>query len=146
MFANFLYFIVVLLIYSTYHPAEETSFTFFETTAFFICFLALFVWFTWRQFHRLQIRFSSERFFRHDDEFSSLLMRHSVLAIMLFAVNIYVLNLPSFLMRNAFFQLIPTVPAVLFLGLFVFYLAIVWACAWDPYQILYKSELFIPFL
>ncbi|MFC1857558.1 M48 family metalloprotease [Thermodesulfobacteriota bacterium] len=141
MFGNFLYFVVVLLIYSTYHPSEETNFTFLETTALFICFLAFFAWFTWRQFHRLQTRFSSERFYRYDDQFSSLLTRQSVIAIMLFAVNIYVLNLPSFFMHIAFFRLIPTALAALFLGLFVFYLTVVWSCAWGPYQILYNSGL-----
>jgi hypothetical protein len=39
MFGNFLYFIVVLLIYLTYQPSEETNFSGFETITLFIGFI-----------------------------------------------------------------------------------------------------------
>jgi Zn-dependent protease with chaperone function len=63
------------------------------------------------------------------------------LAILLFAVDIYGLNLPSFLIAIPLFNAIPTLAALLFLCLFVFYLALIWACAYGPYKKLYRSDI-----
>jgi Zn-dependent protease with chaperone function len=60
------------------------------------------------------------------------------MAILFFAVDIYGLNLPSFLIGLPPFQTIPTLSALLFLMLFVFYLAIVWSYAFGPYQMIYR--------
>jgi Zn-dependent protease with chaperone function len=63
------------------------------------------------------------------------------MAIVVFAIDIYVLNLPSFLIDIPLFNMIPTLEAMLFLGLFIFYLALVWACAYGPYRKLYRSDI-----
>jgi len=60
------------------------------------------------------------------------------MAILLFAIDIYGLNLPSFLVSLVPFKTIPTLLALLFLMLFVFYLAIVWSFAYGPYEKLYR--------
>jgi Zn-dependent protease with chaperone function len=64
-----------------------------------------------------------------------------MMAIVLFAIDIYGLNLTSFFFNAPFFSTIPTLPALIFLGLFVFYLAVVWACAHDTYQSVYQTDL-----
>jgi hypothetical protein len=46
MFGNFLYFIIVLLIYLTYQPSEETNFSGFETIALFIGLIGFFFYMT----------------------------------------------------------------------------------------------------
>jgi Zn-dependent protease with chaperone function len=51
------------------------------------------------------------------------------------------LNLSSFLIDIPLFNTIPTLEALLFLGLFVFYLALVWACAYGPYKKLYRGDI-----
>jgi len=76
---------------------------------------------------------------RIDHQFNSILLRQSIMAIFLFAVDIYGLNLSSFLINIAIFRTIPTLLALLFLLLFVFYLAIVWTFAYGPYQKLYRA-------
>jgi Zn-dependent protease with chaperone function len=63
------------------------------------------------------------------------------MAVFLFAVDIYGLNLSSFLINVAPFRAIPTLLALLFLLLFIFYLAIVWAYAYGPYQKLYRADI-----
>ena len=63
------------------------------------------------------------------------------MAIILFAIDIYVLNLTSFLTNISLFSIIPTLQALLFLGLFVLYLAIIWAFAYGSYRILYKIDI-----
>jgi Zn-dependent protease with chaperone function len=63
------------------------------------------------------------------------------MAIVLFSIDIYGLNLSSFLADIDFLSIIPTFQALLFLGLFIFYLAIVWACAHGSYKMLSNSDL-----
>jgi len=141
MFGNFIYFILVLLIYSTYQPSEETNFTGPETLFLFVGLIVIFTLFTWIQFHRIEKRISKERLFHLDNKFTATLTRQSILAIVLFSIDIYGLSLSSFLTKIPFLAVIPTVQALLFLFLFIFYLAIVWACAYGPYQILYRTDL-----
>lgn len=141
MFGNFIYFIVVLLIYSTYQPSEETNFSAIETLFLFITLILFFAWITRIQFRRLEKRLSKESFHQLGHKFSATLTRQSIMAIVLFSVDIYGLNLTSFLINIPFLSIIPTFQALLFLGLFVFYLAIVWACAYGPYRMLNTTDL-----
>ena len=141
MFGNFIYFILVLLIYLTYQPSDETYFTAFESFTLFFCLILIFSFFTRFQFQKIENRISQGKHLRIDHQFSSILMHQSILAIVLFAVNIYGLNLPSFLAGMAPFKTIPTLLALLFLLIFIFYLAIVWAFAYGPYQYLYLADI-----
>ncbi len=141
MFGNFIYFIVVLLIYSTYQSSEETNFSGIETLFLFITLILFFAWITRIQFRRLEKRLSKESFHQLGHKFSATLTRQSIMAIVLFSIDIYGLNLTSFLINIPFLSIIPTFQALLFLGLFVFYLAIVWACAYGPYRMLNTTDL-----
>jgi Zn-dependent protease with chaperone function len=141
MFGNFIYFILVLLIYSTYQPSEETNFTGPETLFLFIGLIVIFTLFTWIQFHRIEKRIFKERLYHLDNKFTATLTRQSILAIVLFSIDIYGLSLSSFLTKIPFLAVIPTFQALLFLFLFIFYLAIVWACAYGPYQVLYRTDM-----
>jgi len=141
MFGNFIYFILVLLIYLTYQPAEETNFTAFESFALFCGLVFAFIFFTRFQFQRIERRLAKGQFLRIDHQFNNTLLHQSILAIFLFAVNIYGLNLSSFLTGIAPFRTIPTLLALLFLAIFIFYLAIVWAFAYRTYQRLYRTDI-----
>ncbi len=141
MFGNFIYFIIVLLIYSTYQPSEDTNFSSIETFVLFVGLIVAFAGITRIQFHRIEKRLLQGKFAQLGHKFSSTLTRQSIMAIALFSIDIYGLNLSSFLTDIDFLSLIPTVQALLFLGLFIFYLAIVWACAHGPYKILSNSDL-----
>ncbi len=141
MFGNFIYFIVVLLIYSTYQPSEETNFSGIETLFLFITLILFFAWITRIQFRRLEKRLSKESFHQLGHKFSATLTRQSIMAIVLFSVDIYGLNLTSFLINIPYLSIIPTFQDLLFIGLFVFYLAIVWACAYGPYRMFNTTDL-----
>jgi Zn-dependent protease with chaperone function len=141
MYANFIYFIIVLLIYTTYYPPETAHLDPFETACFFVLGVAVLT---------ITTRIGSASLFRrilkrggftslHGD-FDRLFRRQAVLAIVIFALDIYVLNLKLFLM--AFPPLAaPTVLAIVFIGLFVGYLAIVWAGIYEPYRLLFQTQL-----
>ncbi len=140
MFSNFIYFIIVVLIYSTYHHAGETNFTLSDTLFIFFLLIILFTFLTWIQFHRIKKQTPRESSSQLDHKFNAALTRQSVMAIALFAINIYGLNLTAFVSPVPIFSFIPILQAVLFLGLFVFYLSIVWGCAHDAHQQIYRTE------
>jgi len=138
MFGNFIYFILVLLIYLTYQPSDETFFTTIDSFTLFFCLIFLFSFLTRFQFQRIARRIAKGQYLRIDHQFNTAVLQQSIMAILLFAINIYGLNLPSFLVGLTPFKTIPTLSALIFLLLFVFYLAIVWSFAYGPYQMLYR--------
>jgi Zn-dependent protease with chaperone function len=126
LFGNFIYFIVVLLIYSTYQPSEKTNLDPVETLFVFAILVSFFYGLVWLAFRQLKRQAAGTSLVSTDYRFSSIQGRLSVLAIILFTLNIYGLNLPSFLAGMALFTHLPTLGAVLFIALFVGYLAIIW--------------------
>ncbi len=141
MFANFIYFIVALLIYSTYQPAEQTNFSVVDTVLFFSALILLFFYYSRYQFHRIKNLTDTAPHHVLDQQFSSALTRQSIIAIVLFAVDIYGLNIPSFWMEMPLFEVVPTIEALLFLALFIAYLAMVWFNAHDAYRRIYRSDI-----
>ncbi len=138
MFGNFIYFILVLLIYLTYQPSDDTFFTAVDSGTLFFCLIFLFSFLTHFQFRRIERRIAKGQYLRIDHQFNTIVLHQSIMAILLFAIDIYGLNLPSFLVSLSPFKTIPTLLALLFLMLFVFYLAIIWSFAYGPYQKLYR--------
>ncbi len=141
MFSNFIYFIIVLLIYATYQPAVETNFTPIDTALLFAALHVLFITYNRSLFQRLQHRVTRESFTRLDNRFNNLLTRQSILSIALFAIDVYGLSLPSFFISLPLFSEMPTLLALVFLALFVSYLAIVWGFAFDAHRRLYGSDI-----
>jgi Zn-dependent protease with chaperone function len=140
MFSNFIYFIIVLLIYSTYQSPEEPNFHKPATILLFLVFTGLFSVFCHLRFLKIKNNIASQRFAQLDHQFNGTMTRLSVIAIFLFTFNIYVLNLPSVFSNVRLFSTIPTLLALLFLAIFVFYLSIIWACAHGVYRRIYMSE------
>jgi len=138
MFGNFIYFILVLLIYLTYPPSTKPNFTALQSFGLFLALVVLFAFFTRFQFLRIEKRLAKGDYLKIDSQFNNTLLHQSVLAVFLFAIDVYGLNLSSFLINMGPFSAIPTLLALLFLLLFIFYLTIVWAFAYNAYQKLYR--------
>ena len=141
MFGNFIYFIIVLLLYATYQHPEETNFSSTETLFFFIGLIFIFEIFCRMQFKNLAKRIPKDSFPILDHIFNKLLLRLSILAIALCAVDIYGFNITTFLLNLPLFSAIPTLQALVVLGIFIFYLSILWANAYTVYSKLYSSDL-----
>ncbi|MFW6011049.1 MAG: M48 family metalloprotease [Desulfosalsimonas sp.] len=139
MFGNFLYFIVALLIYATYQPAARPQLPLYEALGFFTAISALFAVFTRMVFKKLEDRLETSAPGDIDRAFESLLTRQSIIAIGIFAVNIYGLELAGYLHRIALIEIIPTLGALVFLALFIGYLSIIWASAYSLHERLYKT-------
>jgi Zn-dependent protease with chaperone function len=141
MFGNFIYFIVALLVYATYQPSEQTNFSTLATLIYFSVAILIFFIFSRRQFTRIAALSVTHDHDLLDQQFSSAVTRQSILAIALFAVDIYGLNISSFFTGLWLFETIPTIEALVFMGLFVGYLAIVWSNAHAAYRRIYGADL-----
>ena len=141
MFGHFIYFILVLLIYLTYQPGAQTHFSGFTSLSGSMGLGLLYLMLTRSLFKRLEKQIGADSHFHLDHRFHALILRQSILAVVLFAVDIYALDLPSFLIRIPLFSWSPTLEAILFLGLFVLYLSIIWYYAHGSYRELYRSDI-----
>lgn len=139
MFGNFLYFIVALLIYTTYQPAATPQLPLFKAFSFFIALALAFGAVTRLLFRRLEKRIDRIDNRRLEQEYHNLLTRQSIMAIVVFALDIYLIDLGSYFSRVSAFNLLPTLEALLFLCLFMIYLSIVWAFAYPIYESLYRT-------
>jgi len=139
MFANFIYFIVALLIYTTYQPPDQPEVPFFHAVLMFLTVTAAFAALARLLFNKLENRYEKEGLAYVEEHFSNLLTRLSIVAIAAFAFVIYVINLSVYFQNIWLFQAFPTLEAVFFLCIFVLYLAIVWASAYDMYEKLNRS-------
>jgi len=141
VFANFIYLIIALLIYTTYYPPDQPNFQAMDAAMLALFLILIFAAFTRIQFRRIEKRIGRESFIRLDHRFSSALTRHAILAIGFFTCSIYGLNLTSFTARLPFVSRFPTLDGLICLCLFLLYMVIVWICAWFPYDKLYRNRI-----
>ena len=134
MFTNFIYLIIVLLIFTAYQPSEQTNFSSIHTLALFsgliICFTSL----VWLRFQSLEKKITEQIQNDLDYKLNSTINRLSITAIIFFTIDIYVLSLPLFSKNISLFKIIPTFHTLFFIGLFLLYLTIVWGFAFRSYQ------------
>jgi Zn-dependent protease with chaperone function len=140
MYGNFIYFILVLLIYLTYQPPEDPTLSGLESLLLFGGLTLAFAWFTRSLFRRVELRVGQTGFADLDARFHALQLRSSILAVAVFALNIYALNLPAYVRELPLLSRWPTLQALVFLLLFMGYLSLVWGCAYDAYRKLYHPQ------
>jgi Zn-dependent protease with chaperone function len=141
VFANFIYLIVALLIYTTYYPPDQPNFQPMDAGLLTLLLIMVFAAITRIQFRRIEKRVGRESFVQLDHRFSSALNRHAILAICFFTCSIYGLNLTMFMARLPFVSRFPTIEALISLCIFLLYMVIVWICAWFPYDKLYRNRI-----
>ena len=141
MYGNFIYFILVLLIYTTYYPPESPYLGPPETLGIFLLCVGMLAITTRAAFNALSNKIEARGVFGFHGEFDRVFNRQVILAIIIFAINIYVLNLKFFLTAIPLFAGSPSLTAFLFIGLFIGYLSIIWAMAYKPYKALFQTQL-----
>ncbi|MEE9567134.1 MAG: M48 family metalloprotease [Desulfobacteria bacterium] len=141
MYTNFIYFILVLLIYTTYHPPENPYLDPLETLGMFLLGVGILAITTRAAFGVLSRKIALRGSSGLHGEFDRLFRRQAILAIIIFAINIYVLNLKLFFLTIPPFPGSPTLMALLFVGLFMGYLSIIWAGAYESYKALFQTQL-----
>jgi Zn-dependent protease with chaperone function len=126
MFGNFLYIIIVLLIYSTYQPPEKSNFSDVETLFLFFFLFFLFYYISHHLFKNLEKQLLVQKSPQLVHRFESLITRQSIMAVTFFSINIYCLSLPTFFINIPVLESIPTLTALIFISLFFIYLSIIW--------------------
>ncbi len=135
MFNNLIYFLIVLLIiYSADQQQPEAVFTSFQTLILFVLIALLFAGYTWVLFRKLEKSIQPGAVQAANERFDQMTSRQSILAIILLTIDIYWLSLSAYLSDITIFVKAPTLQAVLFVGIFLFYLVIIWACSFRAYQ------------
>lgn len=140
MFGNFLYFIVVLLIYSTYQPPESAPVPVGEAILTAGVLAAVFAAWGRRDFDRLARTADTLDPALADIRFGALTTRFSILAVAILAIDVYLLDLPAGLAAWPAVQAVPTVGALAFLLLFIAHLAVVWALSHRAFEKIYAAD------
>jgi Zn-dependent protease with chaperone function len=140
MYGNFIYFILALLIYLTYQPPEDPALGAGGSLLLFALLAAAFTWVVRSWFRRVERRLGQAGFAELDARFHRLQLHSSVLAVAIFTLDIYALNLPAFAQELPLLSRWPTLQALVFLLLFTGYLSLVWGCAYDTYRRLYQPQ------
>lgn len=141
MFANFLYFIIALLILTLYQAPAELPFSASQALLMFLLLSVLFGVFLRRQYAGLIKKIHERDMAFLDHRYTLLVTRHSILSLFLFAVDIWALHLPAYLETHPWFKLLPTLGALLFLLVFVVYLTMVWFFSYDAHREIYRSDI-----
>jgi Zn-dependent protease with chaperone function len=141
MFANFIYFIVALLILSLYQPPEELPLSAAQTFLGFAALAVFFALYVQTRFQRLMKRLGSHSPARMDHYFTQLTTRCSILALVLFTIDIWWLHLPAYLRFFSWLQRIPTFVSLLFLMLFMLYLVVIWVFSYKAHKAIYRTDI-----
>ena len=130
MFANFIYFLVALIVYTTCHYPEGVNSPPEHAILYAVLTAILFIILCRASFNRLAVRAAYLEREVTDHKLNNLLTRYSILSLFVFGIDLYFFRLKLVFSDFAVFRLFPTLEAVLFLLLFLFYLVVVWNSAW----------------
>ncbi|MBL7175825.1 MAG: M48 family metalloprotease [Desulfobacteraceae bacterium] len=143
MFNNIIYFILVLFIFNISYPGNvpENSFI-YSLLMLFLCWL-VFAWYCRWGFGRLMARHEGDRFGngRLSGEYQSLVLRLSIFAIFLFALDVYVFHLKYWLQIIPVIKHFSVLQGTLVLSLFLFYLSTIWHFAHPAYMVAFQAKI-----
>jgi Zn-dependent protease with chaperone function len=129
IYNNLLYFITVIIIFSTGSVPDKPQIPFTAALIIFIAKGGAYHYFVNHAYSRGR-KFSDKKYFSIEQKFS-------LLAIFIFAIDVYLLDIKYYL---SFLSLNGNLPALLSLGgmsLFFFYLSLLWLAARKNYQVIF---------
>jgi Zn-dependent protease with chaperone function len=126
MYGQFLYFIIAIFIFAAYPGAEKTNFSPWISLDLFLFSWIFFIFLTRMAFKKIEKEARHQPLFVLDQKHDAAVSRQTIAAILFFAMDIYVLNLPDFLAKIYLFSKIPTLSAAACLCLFMCRMSIVW--------------------
>jgi Zn-dependent protease with chaperone function len=131
VFSNFIYFLAALVIYTTSELFDKPSGFDPGAIGFCLASTAAFALVCRIYFKRLSVLGRALPAQEIDRRVNTAISRLSLAALVLFAVNIYGFRVNHLLSDVAIVQWVPTLGALLFLGLFLFYLILIWNFAYQ---------------
>ncbi|ETR72057.1 MAG: protein-specific endoprotease CAAX (prenyl protease 1) [Candidatus Magnetoglobus multicellularis str. Araruama] len=140
MFTQFIYFIVSLLIYSTYHKPDFYIFSDHTAIVLFNVLFCIFIMLTRYSYTQLEKEIIQGNSIFHYETLDRLTSRLTILGLLFYTLDIYALNLKKFISWIPLFQSIPTLSALCFLMLFFFYVCIVFYWEYNIYRLLHPDS------
>jgi Zn-dependent protease with chaperone function len=141
MYANFIYFIIALLVLALYEPPQSPPLPSVQAVALAFALALLFAGYTHNRFQRLRSKVGQDSQAQLDQRFGVLSTRHAILALTVFAINIWGLHLPAYLQSIRLLGYLPTLRALCLLSLFVGYLLLIWIFSYDAYRVIYRTNI-----
>ena len=140
MFNNIIYFIVVLLIFNIQYPENISKHSLLFSLAMLFLTWLIFAGYCRWAFGSLQKRLENSAADNGHlaGHYQRLIGRLSILAILLFALAIYLLNVKYWLQRIPGFEQFSVLQGALALALFFFYLSTIWYFAQPLYNAMYQ--------
>jgi len=143
MFNNIIYFIIVLLLYNISFPGSKPEEPLVFSIVLFFLFWVLFAFYCKVSFRRLMVRAAKD-----DEEegssaglYQGLVFRLSILAILLFSLNVWLLHLKYWLQAIPGIGRVTAIHGLLAVMVFVFYLATIWFFGHPAYGAAFRSPL-----
>ncbi len=135
MYTNFIYFIVVLLIFSTQQPSSMPRLPFFLSLIASLALFSLFALINRQVFNRLATRMSDVSVSTHSAVlYHRTVSRQSLLALLFFCFYIYLLDVKAHLLGVALIRASFTLQGLAALALFLLHLAIIWSYGHECYS------------
>jgi Zn-dependent protease with chaperone function len=143
MFNNVIYFIIVILLYNISFPGSRPETSLPLSLALFCLFWLAFALYCNLAFQRLLARSSREEEgkFGLAGRYQGLVLRLSVLAILLFAGDVWLLHLKYWLHAIPVIGGVSTIQGILALMVFMFYLMTVWFFGHSVYVLAFRTGL-----
>jgi len=133
MFTNFIYFLTALILYTTCYYSEGVYNTPDNALIYAFLVIVIFAVACRISFKRLEKK-DTGKFFKTktelDHTLNSYIFKLSVLALVVYGIDLYYFKLKLLFADYKIFHLFPTLEAVIFLMLFLIYLIIIWDSAW----------------
>lgn len=142
MFNNIIYFIIVLLIFNISYPDGAPGDSIAYHGLMLILTWLVFLGYCRFGFHRLLYRFKEER---GDGgltgQYHGLILRLSILAIFLFALDVYMFHLKYWFKIIPVVKLFSVLQGILAITLFLFYLGTIWFFAHPAYTLIFRTNI-----
>jgi len=142
MFGNFIFFIIALIIYATYQPVATPRFALGTTFVLFSLLLATYTisvrWYFEKITANIQAGAPLDKMAHR---FDAGLKKFAVWALIVFAFELYGLNLPEFSNTIDLFNALPTLEALVFLSLFIIQMIVIWHAAYTARGLLFPGRM-----
>ena len=143
MFNNIIYFIIVLLIFNISYPDSIPENPFGYTFM-----MLLGSWVIFAVYCRLGFQRLLDRFYRNKgndgrltNEYHGLVLRTSILAICLFALDVYMFHLKYWLQIIPGTKQFSVLQGILALSFFFFYLSTIWYFSHSTYRVIFQTNI-----
>jgi len=142
MFNNVIYFIIVLLLYNISYPGSRPEGSAVLSIALFLLFWIGFALYCRISFRRILARSGpEEEKYSLAGLYQNLVLQLSVLAILLFAFDVWVLHLKYWLHAIPGLGRLTAIHGLLAVMVFVFYLMTIWFFAHPVYEVAFRTRL-----